>query len=156
MQKIQLWSVNRAEDKLFSATAVKSVDNTETEQVLEDLLVASPDLLMEGLTLIGRQVAAAGGSLDLLGIDADGRLVVFELKRGTLTRDAHGRDARRPLETPRMVAHSVPARPPGAAQQGQFNKHAARHAPPVQWLGGQPGFVARTATLDRWRGAHLE
>ena len=88
MQKIQLWSVNHAEDKLLSATAVKSVDNTETEQVLEDLLVASPDLLMEGLTLIGRQVATAGGPLDLLGIDADGRLVVFELKRGTLTRDA--------------------------------------------------------------------
>ena len=87
MQKIQLWSVERAEGKL-SATAVESVDNTETEQDLEDLLVASPDLLMEGLTLIGRQVATAGGPLDLLGIDADGRLVVFELKRGTLTRDA--------------------------------------------------------------------
>ena len=87
MQKIQLWSVERAEGKL-SATAVESVDNTETEQDLEDLLVASPDLLMEGLTLIGRQVSTAGGPLDLLGIDADGRLVVFELKRGTLTRDA--------------------------------------------------------------------
>ena len=72
MQKIQLWSVERAEGKL-SATAVESVDNTETEQDLEDLLVASPDLLMEGLTLIGRQVATAGGPLDLLGIDADGR-----------------------------------------------------------------------------------
>ena len=48
----------------------------------------SPDLLMDGLTLIGRQVSTDGGPLDLLGIDADGRLVVFELKRGTLTRDA--------------------------------------------------------------------
>ena len=43
---------------------------------------------MNGLTLIGRQVSTDGGTLDLLGIDADGRLVVFELKRGTLTRDA--------------------------------------------------------------------
>ena len=87
MKKIQLWSVDRTEGKL-SATAVESVDNTKTEQDLEELLVASPDLLMNGLTLIGRQVSTDGGTLDLLGIDADGRLVVFELKRGTLTRDA--------------------------------------------------------------------
>ena len=87
MKKIQLWSVDRIEDKL-SATAVESVDNTKTEQDLEELFVASPDLLMDGLTLIGRQVSTDRGPLDLLGIDADGRLVVFELKRGTLTRDA--------------------------------------------------------------------
>ena len=87
MKKIQLWSVDRTEGKL-SATAVESVDNTKTEQDLEELLVASPDLLMDGLALIGRQVSTDGGPLDLLGIDADGRLVVFELKRGTLTRDA--------------------------------------------------------------------
>ena len=87
MKKIQLWSVDRTEGKL-SATAVESVNNTKTEQDLEELLVASPDLLMDGLTLIGRQVSTDGGPLDLLGIDADGRLVVFELKRGTLTRDA--------------------------------------------------------------------
>ena len=43
---------------------------------------------MDGLTLIGRQVPTDGGPLDLLGVDADGRLVVFELKKGTLTRDA--------------------------------------------------------------------
>ena len=85
MKKIQLWSVDRTEGKL-SATAVESVDTTKTEQDLEELLVASPDLLMDGLTLIGRQISTDGGPLDLLGIDADGRLVVFELKRGTLTR----------------------------------------------------------------------
>ena len=87
MKKIQLWSVDRTEGAL-SATAVESIDNTETEQDLEELLVASPDLLMDGLTLIGRQVPTDGGPLDLLGVDADGRLVVFELKKGTLTRDA--------------------------------------------------------------------
>ena len=87
MDKIQLWSVAWGEGKL-SATAVERVDNAETEQDLEELLVASPDLLMDGLTLIGRQVPTDGGPLDLLGVDADGRLVVFELKKGTLTRDA--------------------------------------------------------------------
>ena len=87
MNRIQLWSVDRTEGKL-SATAVESVGNTKTEQYLEEILVASPDLLMDGLKLIGRQVSTDGGPLDLLGIDVDGRLVVFELKRGTLTRDA--------------------------------------------------------------------
>lgn len=62
--------------------------STETEQRLEELLVASPELLLDGLSLIGRQLPIEGGILDLLGIDPDGRLVLLELKRGTLTRDA--------------------------------------------------------------------
>lgn len=56
--------------------------------MLEDLLVSSPELLDPDLTLVGRQVPTEGGPLDLLGVDGDGRLVVFELKRGALTRDA--------------------------------------------------------------------
>ena len=43
---------------------------------------------MEGLTLVGRQTPTEGGPLDLLGVDSDGRLAVFELKRGALSRDA--------------------------------------------------------------------
>ncbi len=43
---------------------------------------------MEGVTLVGRQTPTDGGPLDLLGVDDKGRLVVFELKRGTLSRDA--------------------------------------------------------------------
>ena len=43
---------------------------------------------MKGMTLVGRQTPTEGGPLDLLGVDGDGRLVVFELKRGTLSRDA--------------------------------------------------------------------
>ena len=43
---------------------------------------------MEELMLVGRQTPTEGGPLDLLGINGDGRLVVFELKRGRLSRDA--------------------------------------------------------------------
>ena len=39
-------------------------------------------MLMPGLQLVGRQLTTANGSLDLLGIDSEGRLVVFELKPG--------------------------------------------------------------------------
>ena len=60
----------------------------QAESLLEETLVANPDLLLPGLKLVGRQTPTAGGPLDLLGVDEDGRLSLFELKRGTLTRDA--------------------------------------------------------------------
>ena len=54
MQKIKLWSVESSGSR--KATAVADIDTTETEQQLEDLLVNSPDLLMDNLTLVGRQL----------------------------------------------------------------------------------------------------
>ena len=59
-----------------------------SEELLEKTLVSHPQLLMPGLRLVGRQTPTEGGPLDLLGVDEGGRLVVFELKRGTLSRDA--------------------------------------------------------------------
>lgn len=88
MKTIQLWTVDRNGPNGPSATVVGSVDNTETEAILEDILTRSPNLLADNLVLIGRQLPTEGGPLDLLGVDEDGGLVVFELKRGTLTRDA--------------------------------------------------------------------
>ena len=60
----------------------------QTELELEETLVANPEMLEAGLRLVGRQTRVAGGWLDLLGIDADGRLAILELKRGRLGRDA--------------------------------------------------------------------
>ena len=54
----------------------------------ESLPVANPEMLEPGLALVGRQTPAAGGWLDLLAVDRDGCLVVFELKRGSLMQDA--------------------------------------------------------------------
>lgn len=87
MQEIGLWTIDDSNGQI-RATPANAVRSTETEEKLEELLVASPDLLMPGLTLVGRQLETEGGPLDLLGVDEDGRLVVFELKKGTLTRDA--------------------------------------------------------------------
>ena len=88
MKEIKLWSLDKNENGDFKASSVETLTNTETEGMLEDLLVRSPELLLPHLKLIGRQTPTKGGPLDLLGIDENGRLVVFELKRGTLTRDA--------------------------------------------------------------------
>ena len=85
--EIQIWAI----DGTAGSAEIMKVEPTsqaETENLLEDALVKDPDLLMPGLTLVGRQTPIGGGYLDLLGVDEEGRLVVFELKRGKLTRDA--------------------------------------------------------------------
>ena len=59
-----------------------------TELEFEELLVQTPEMLGTRLELVGRQTPTQTGWLDLLAVDQDGRLVVFELKRGTLAREA--------------------------------------------------------------------
>lgn len=88
MKRIQLWSVEQVESGAPRALNLEEMARTDTEQRLEELLVASPDLLIEGLNIVARQLPTDAGFPDLLGVDQDGRLVVLELKRGTLTRDA--------------------------------------------------------------------
>ena len=83
MEEIKIWAIDGSE-----VTEIQRTDQTESEQWLEENLVRKPELLIPGLTLVGRQTQTEGGPLDLLGVDSDGRLVVFELKRGTLSRDA--------------------------------------------------------------------
>ena len=84
MDDIKLWAV----DGSNGAVPVAAADRVESERLLEKTLVDNPHLLMPGLTIVGRQAPTDGGPLDLLGVDEDGRLVVFELKRGSLTREA--------------------------------------------------------------------
>lgn len=83
MEEVKIWAIEGS-----GVVEVERAEKTETEKTLEDTLVANPGLLMEGLALVGRQTPTHGGPLDLLGVDEDGKLVVFELKRGTLSRDA--------------------------------------------------------------------
>ncbi len=88
MKEIHLWQISKSQTGKPSVMGYTSINQTETEEMLEEVLVKSPDLLIPGLKLVGRQTDTPGGPLDLLGVDEDGRLIVFELKRGTLTRDA--------------------------------------------------------------------
>ena len=83
MEDIKLWQLEGSR-----ATPLASNNRLESEQLFEETLVENPSLLIEGLILVGRQTPTEGGPLDLLGVDEDGRLAVFELKRGTLSRDA--------------------------------------------------------------------
>ena len=83
VHELKLWALQDT-----AAVDVPTVDEMASEIALEDVLVRNPGLLEPGIRLVGRQTPSAGGPLDLLGVDQDGRLVVFELKRGKLARDA--------------------------------------------------------------------
>ena len=82
---IGIWQIDPSSQ---AGVKLALAERIETEEMLEAVLVTNPDMLMRGLTLVGRQVPVETGFIDLLGIDEDGRLVVFELKREKLTRAA--------------------------------------------------------------------
>lgn len=86
MEQLKIWSIDNVRNA--TVTALNTAAQTESEGLLEDILTRNPDMLAVGLTLIGRQTTTTGGPLDLLGVEPDGRLSVFELKRGTLRREA--------------------------------------------------------------------
>ena len=73
---------------------LQSVDSTLSEQGrtetydLETWIASNPAIINPDLVIIGRQVTTKSGPLDLLAIDRSGNLVIIELKRAMLPRDA--------------------------------------------------------------------
>ncbi|MYE45169.1 MAG: DUF91 domain-containing protein [Chloroflexi bacterium] len=82
--ELRIWTLRDGNE----VEAVESVSGVKLEDILEATLVSRPEMLENGLQLVGRQTPTEGGPLDLLGVDEGGRLVVFELKRERLTREA--------------------------------------------------------------------
>ncbi len=59
-----------------------------SESMIEGWLEKQPELLDLDLLIIGKQVSTEfGGRIDLLGMDADGNLVIIELKRDKTPRE---------------------------------------------------------------------
>jgi hypothetical protein len=54
MEEIKLWKIINKPGEKPVAEAVGLIAATSTEQLLEEVLTRSPDLLMPGLQLIGR------------------------------------------------------------------------------------------------------
>ena len=83
-EELRLWFVGGS----GKVEPLSPLQQMPTEMALEELLARNPEMLGSGLQLVGRQTRTKSGWLDLLAVDQDGRLVVYELKRGTLARDA--------------------------------------------------------------------
>ncbi len=74
---------------LVKCDEVHSMDITYiTERIMEDAIVAKPDLLEDGLEVIARQYEVQTGRIDILGRGKDNDLVVIELKMGRGSREA--------------------------------------------------------------------
>ena len=86
MNELSIWALKG--DEAEAVEAVDAVSGLDLENRLEETLVRHPNMLEPNISLVGRQTPTDGGPSDLLGVDASGRLVVFELKRERLTRDA--------------------------------------------------------------------
>ena len=82
MEEIKIWEIDDSKAEIVPTSGV------ESERSLEETLVNNPDLLMPRLKLVGRQTPTEGGPLDLLGVDEEGKLVVFELKQDMVSRTA--------------------------------------------------------------------
>jgi len=76
-----IWKVGAKPERLQAAML-------DSEKALEDMIHADVSILSDRWMLIGRQVNTTfGGYIDLLAIDADGSLIIIELKKHKTPRD---------------------------------------------------------------------
>lgn len=84
--EIKTWQI--AEGKLEPVdTSLEGQGRTEPYD-LEPWITSNPGIIVSDMAIIGRQVISKSGPIDLLGIDKSGNLVIIELKRGMLPREA--------------------------------------------------------------------
>ncbi len=84
--EIQLWEIK--DGKLVqSETSMAETGRTEFED-LERWIKNSPEILGDDILIIGEQIQTKSGPLDFLGIDKSGNMVIIELKRDRLPREA--------------------------------------------------------------------
>lgn len=79
--EVAIWRIDDIPEKVPFSTL-------ETEKKLEDVLHKDISVLDDGLLIVGRQVLTGYGKyIDLLALDAEGDLVVIELKRNKTPRE---------------------------------------------------------------------
>lgn len=73
-------------DRIYMIAAARGYSAGEffmymTEHEIRDVLACTPELLEPGLRVVGVERPVDPGFVDLYGVDSEGRLVIFELKR---------------------------------------------------------------------------
>lgn len=84
------------------------------ESEIEASIISNPEILEEGVELVGNQYPTSVGYIDILCRDKNGNFVVVELKRGAGSYKAVGQIQRRVLITPPHhieVKYEHPAEP---------------------------------------------
>jgi len=84
--KIRTWQIVNGQLETVESSLVEE-GKTEVYD-LEAWIASNPSVVGPDLIIIGRQVLTKSGPLDLLAVDKDGNLVVIELKRDILPREA--------------------------------------------------------------------
>ena len=85
--KIKLWQINKDDEPTEVDT--EDFDVSNLEERLESWIETNPNILGEELLIINRQYPLPNGEkVDLLAIDAEGKLAIIELKRDKGRREA--------------------------------------------------------------------
>lgn len=84
--EIKAWEI--VEGRLEALETSLSREGRTEALDLEEWIASEPSIVRPGLKVIGRQVLTRSGPLDLLALDRLGNLVVIELKRDQLPREA--------------------------------------------------------------------
>jgi hypothetical protein len=84
--EIKVWQIVNGNLELIQTTMIET-GRRETED-LEKWIKTNPPILGQDILITGEQVPTKSGSIDFLGIDKSGNLIVIELKRDMLPRDA--------------------------------------------------------------------
>ena len=83
--EIKVWQIINGTLHPIETSMVKE---KRFEKDLENWIKTHPEILGENILIIGEQVSTNAGDIDFLGIDASGDLIIIELKRDKLGRDA--------------------------------------------------------------------
>jgi len=83
--EIKVWQII---NETLQPIETSMVEEKRLEKHLENWIKTHPEILGENILIIGEQVSTNAGVIDFLGIDASGDLIIIELKRDKLGRDA--------------------------------------------------------------------
>ena len=84
--EIKTWQIVKGKLTVLNSSLPES--NRKEKEDLEQWIKSNPEILGDDIAVIGEQVETRSGPLDFLGIDNGGNIVVVELKRDHLPREA--------------------------------------------------------------------